>query len=319
MTSRNISFTSLAKETREIDAFICSSSFEERSSSVAQALGRNVANVFICEQNLSGRPSTKYSKTLFRLFPASNKIELSISNPLVSADSMDSMLEDLSKSNVASVLVDITTFTHETLLILLKLISLRLNKGWNPRIRFVYTGAADYSLGQSRGEKWLSKGIGEVRSVLGYPGRVSPSKKRHLIVLAGFESDRAEQLILSYEPTILSLGLGEQQSSVSPEHYETNQEFFVRLATRFRNVESFDFSCTDAVDAMKAVEKQALKHKDFNVFVSPLNTKISTVGVGLAAMRNDSIQICYATALKYNETGYSTPRQDCFLFEIPLT
>ena len=39
--------------------------------------------------------------------------------------------------------------------------------------------------------KWLSRGIGEVRSILGYSGTLKPSRSNLLIVIVGYEYERA--------------------------------------------------------------------------------------------------------------------------------
>jgi hypothetical protein len=41
-----------------------------------------------------------------------------------------------------------------------------------------------------------------------------------------------------------------------------------------------------------------------------LNTKLSTVGVALAAIENPEIQICYAEPEEYNTDGYSKPGKE---------
>ena len=59
------------------------------------------------------------------------------------------------------------------------------------------------------GEKWLSKGVKEIRSVLGFPGEILPSRKNHLIVLTGYEYERAKTIIDILQPYSLALGFGE--------------------------------------------------------------------------------------------------------------
>lgn len=46
-----------------------------------------------------------------------------------------------------------------------------------------------------------------------------------------------------------------------------------------------------------------------------MNNKMSTVGVALAAMQNENVQICYAPAVIYNESNYSLPGKDCYIFD----
>jgi hypothetical protein len=62
------------------------------------------------------------------------------------------------------------------------------------------------------------------------------------------------------------------------------------------------------------LEKAAMSD-NYNIVVCPMNTKISTIGVGLAALQNNKIQIAYARAIEYNEAGYSTPSDMTTIFE----
>jgi hypothetical protein len=211
--------------------------------------------------------------------------------------------------------VDITTFTHEALLILLKLLQLKLKP--TDSVTFLYTAALEYSVGDEEENKWLSKGIGEIRSVLGYPGKVLPTQKLHLVILTGFESERAERFIEEYEPNMLSLGLADPDSSTSPAHYPVNRAKHSRIAARHKDAVTFVFSCSDPVETMTAIQDRIRQVPDHNVLIAPMNTKISTVGAALVAFDNDSVQLCYATANQYNESNYSKPDSNCYLFTVP--
>ena len=47
-----------------------------------------------------------------------------------------------------------------------------------------------------------------------------------------------------------------------------------------------------------------------------MNTKISTLGVALAAMERSDLQICYGPAATYNVDNYSSPDDHCYLFQL---
>jgi hypothetical protein len=47
-----------------------------------------------------------------------------------------------------------------------------------------------------------------------------------------------------------------------------------------------------------------------------MNTKISTVGAALAAIKQESIQLCYAQANIYNVERYSAVSDEVFIFEL---
>ena len=203
------------------------------------------------------------------------------------------------------------------LLILIKIIRQLLRGRDGITMQFAYTGAKDYSVGEKHQDKWLTKGVGEIRSVLGYSGIVIPSRKIHLIVLLGFESERAMKLIDAYEPSVTSVGLGEAKDSISKHHHKVNLGFYNALKEVYGNSHEFQFSCVDPLSTMRTVQEQVEKFPDHNVVLAPMNNKISTIGVALSAIANESIQICYAHANQYNYEGYSTPGEWCYFFDLP--
>lgn len=300
------------------DIFICSASFEERCKVVPDKLSiGKFKHVLICENEDLKDIVSKNSDYLMKRFGSrSVKVQLSTNDPLKGADNLYRELSKLVDHKAKTVLIDITTFTHESLLILLKLLQHFYRKLL--KVQFVYLSASDYSVGIPKKDKWLSKGIGEIRSILGYPGVLLPSKKIHLIVLVGFEVERAEKLIASYEPTVISLGFGRKEESISDDLHDVNIMFHTMLSQKYVNVNQFTFSCIDPIETRKAVANQVAKFSEFNVVLAAMNTKISTTGAALAAFSNENMQLCYAHANQYNFKKYSTPGNDCYLFELPI-
>jgi hypothetical protein len=182
----------------------------------------------------------------------------------------------------------------------------------------VYTAADEYSIGLPPEKKWLSKGVRDIRSVLGYPGTITPSRRSHLIVLVGFEADRALELIESYEPNVLSLGFGEEASAVGPHHQAINRLAFRQIASKVIHYTEFNFSATSPFDAEIALKEQIKLRPDCNVLVAPMNTKLSTIGAAAVAFRDDNIRLCYASAMTYNVDNYSRAADYCYLTNIPF-
>jgi len=245
----------------------------------------------------------------------SSMVPLNREKPLKTADSLQLALASCARELPQTYLVDITTFTHEALLILLRLLQLRLKPA--DSVTFVYTAASEYSVGDKEENKWLSKGIGEIRSVLGYPGKVLPTQKSHLVILAGFESERAERFIEEYEPNVLSIGLGAPDSSTSPAHASVSKAMHSRIVAQHKDGVTFLFSCSDPMRTVTAIQDRIRQVPGHNVLIAPMNTKISTIGAALVAFDDDSVQLCYATAHQYNETNYSKPDTNCYLFTVP--
>lgn len=313
-----IPLSSLAAQIgQKVDVFLCSASFESRCRSVADYVDSTLpAKVLVCaNENFPTVVSSNGEYLRSRYESQSSMVLLSTDNPLKTADSLQKAIGGVVTEAPQHYLVDITTFTHEALLILLRVLQLKLKT--TDSLTFAYTTALEYSVGDKAEDKWLSKGIGEIRSVLGYPGKIIPTRKLHLVILAGFEGERAERLIEEYEPSKVSLGLGDPNHSISPDHYSVNKATHQKIAAKYTDVMQFNFSLLDPFKTKSAIEFHIRKVPGHNVLIAPMNTKISTLGVALLAFEDDSIQLCYATAHQYNESNYSKPGSECYLFTVP--
>ena len=301
---------------QHFDVFICSASYEERCKSIPNALAdhRLVGKQLVCfNQKSSSAVASNAEYLLSRLGSNSERVPLDKTSSLITADNLWRALIRAGGDEDLSYLIDITTFTHEALLILLRLLQ-RIRKG---SVVLTYAIADEYSIGLPTEQKWLSKGITDIRSVLGYPGDSRPSRKSHLIVLVGYEGDRAERLIDEYQPNVISLGFGQQGTGTAMQHEQLNHLAFARLASKVSKYNEFEFSCVDVSAVESAISVQAALFPDCNVVIAPMNSKLSTVGVAGAAFRNDNIQLCYASASLYNIEGYSRPGNKCILTALP--
>lgn len=300
---------------RPFDIFICSASYEERCKSVPDAVAHHegVGKRLVCFNHKSSPTVAENAKYLLdKLGNGAEKVLLDKTDPLSTADSLQRALSR-EKNSRLSYLIDITTFTHEALLILLRLIQVGTKRS---SVVLAYAPAKEYSVGLPVEQKWLSRGITNIRSVLGYPGENRPSRKSHLIILAGFEVERAERLIDEYQPHVISLGLGKLGTATAVQHEQVNRMAFAKLAKRAYRYKDFEFSCVDVAQVEGVVAIQSSLFPDCNVVVAPMNSKLSTVGVAGAAFRNKDIQICYASASVYNVEGYSSPGDTCILTEL---
>lgn len=305
-----------------ISLFIGMASFEARCFSILEALKRPPAHCFIFKNIAAGSLADSNLEHMRSLAVSRNTVvDLDLDSPITAADAFaKAMASEIVVSSSGAVFIDTTTFTHEQLLILLRVLDqFHLNR----KIFMGYTGAETYSTNTLDVEHvWLSRGVSQIRSVLGYPGSFAPSKKLHLIVLVGFEHERAAAVIEQFEPARLTLMRGDPAHSVSTDHYATNKRFFDELAVFVdrtqltqSKVDARYFSCIDPFSARDTVLELAARSDDYNIVVCPMNTKISTIGVGLAALQNERIQIAYAQAIEYNEVGYSTPSAMATVFE----
>jgi hypothetical protein len=112
--------------------------------------------------------------------------------------------------------------------------------------------------------------------------------------------------------------LGDPNESISKSLFDVNKWFHGKLIERYREVKHFVFSCEDSTHTKDAILKQVQDYPGYNVQIAPMNTKISTVGVALAAMEDTAIQICYALPAEYNREGYTSPGDFAYVFKLQI-
>lgn len=311
----------VGKKLGAIALFIGTASFESRCLAILEKLQQTTANFLFFKNKGAGVIAEENLQKMI-VIGGTNvaSIELDLDRPTVTADALQKTLINIHNAGSGDIFIDITTFTHEQLLIFIKVLSeAKLDR----RFIFGYTGAEQYSTNTKPQDVWLSRGVSQIRSVLGFPGEFLPSKRLHLIVLVGFEHERAKAVIEKFEPSILTLGIAQINQSVSNAHYENNERFFEEVkrfvdvrTSIYSAIETFHFSAIDPSSTRDAILAQVNKLPSYNVVVCPMNTKISTFGVGLAALSNPQMQVCYSRANIYNEKGYSTPSNQVTLFDI---
>ena len=103
--------------TEEYKVFICSASFESRCLAIPQKLKKQKFEKVIVLENSEGSNTIKENgDAIFGTYPGITRIiEVPFSDSLVVADLLAKELKTI--KNRDSVLIDITTFTHENLLI----------------------------------------------------------------------------------------------------------------------------------------------------------------------------------------------------------
>ena len=229
----------------------------------------------------------------------------------------DSLFDAVLECRPKSILLDISTFTRETILITLMLFKQDAFKGVD--VTLCYVPADRYS--DCTGDKnpndiWLSKGVNDIRTILGYAGSFTSLKKTLLIVLVGFEKERAEILINSFEADKLYLGSVPPQESHSEELSIINKASFERLVSIVGECNVFEFSCRDLQqthDKLKVIIEA--NKEDYNIIISPMNNKLSTLAVANVAFEYPDVQVCYASTNQYNTEAYSSPADKVILFD----
>jgi hypothetical protein len=303
---------------KDIDIYICSSSFEDRSLTILKSIEESrIRNAIICtnhdQKEIVGANTTKIKKLL------SCKIEIAkfdSNNPLTIADQLRDKINILSTTKQQNVVVDITTFTHEALLILFKLIQLNEEYSKNKEIIFLYNSAQSYCYDAKGIESiWLSKGLKDKRTILGYPGKFKPYNPSHFVMLFGYEVERAKHLIDAYEPDTLSLGIADEKESVASDVHNISMNLHNNLKVVYEDVFDFSFSCINPIKTVKLLGEHVNKFPAHNVVISPMNNKISTLACGLFAMNRPEIQIISSRANIYNTNSYSKSSDYFYKFE----
>ena len=284
--------------------FICFASFEKRCLSIPRVIDQNkIVKTWVLRNNYGRTAETNQRNfdVIKNISRNSKEIEFSLKRSDKIADLIYTLLKDLRELQIEKIVVDISTFTHEVLLILIKALYVAKNNFKN--ILFLYNGADQYA-------KWLSKGCKDIRNVVGYPGFWNPDYKYHLIVLSGFEQERIAGLVEILEPDSLSLGVcsdstNDNHKDAILQYREEFDEWAQNLQV-LKKYERFDFSCINIEETIGNIEKITNSNSEMNYILAPLNTKLSTVAAGIAALRNENIQLCYPIPEAYN-IEYSFP------------
>lgn len=303
----------------EADLFICYASFETRCLSVASNLDiGKIRHSIIYHNEDCGIDMQKNIDELKKILGSGQTIvSLYHKDPIRTADEIKASLEKLSVGeDIKRIWLDITTFTHESLLIMLKLLKIVYP---DAKIICLYANANEYDPGKPKNEKWLSRGICEIRSVLGYSGNLLPTQKLHLLIIVGYEYERALSIINALEPISVSLGFGTSENAVTEKDSDANEyykDLVEEVAKNYAQIDRFRLPCNDPFAACEEIVKKIDEHNGKNILIVPLNNKITTVGAAFAAAKRDDVQICYAPAALYNDKNYSMPGGKCYMFEI---
>lgn len=347
---KKLQINELKKEVnnKKINIFVAFCSFEKRCLSILQNLPIEQINSSIIFINKEAPSESLNNLKVFQrlLLNKANVIQVDLWQPTDLADQMIDALSNACKkySDIPHVMVDITTFSHEALLIFIAMINNRFSK---IEIEYAYCNAASYATEiRLKSNNWLSRGISGVRAVLGYAGEINPFVKTVLIIMVGYEDERARRIIDAIAPDELILASNDingatdemhsdaakkhirkinkeqeqknKNESWEVSHQESKHSKLQRelgLEAYYQNPPDKTISCNDPFKTELELNK-IISELDVNknIIIVPLNSKLATVGAALVAFKNSKIQICYANALTYNIHYYSTPGKMCYLF-----
>lgn len=189
----------------------------------------------------------------------------------------------------ARIIIDISTFNRQNLLIMLRLLKQVLKI---LEIQVIYTIPEKVNQKPSKGATGFS-------NIPFFDGRFLIEKKKLLVLLMGYEVDRPLLLWRELEPSRIILAEGIEPTDVS--FSKRNKEAVEELC-RFGHCDTIQISANDPNKAREQLSRIFKKELEiYNIFVSPLNTKLQVVGLYLAWESNPDIQIVIAFPDKFSD------------------
>lgn len=124
-------------------------------------------------------------------------------------------------------------------------------------------------------------------------GEQSIDRNKLLILLVGFEFDRAMYLCEKIEPSRTIIAIGDQPTD--EKFYKINREVVNNLKNIIQDCEEIKVSANNPFNAQQDLESIIKKYKDrYNIIIAPMNTKLQTLGLYLAWENFPEIQIVYS-------------------------
>ena len=218
---------------------------------------------------------------------ATLKAELTSEDPLEKCKKIEYIMSDfLEDYNQGHILVDITGFTHEELLIVIRQLY-EHNDIMSEMIHFASVPA------ERMGSNLYNPYSEKCRSAIEFYGNMEILNKTHLIALCGPGDKYVEQFINEYEPEYISLGIPVPEDDFSENIRKRSLKTSERLKNLFgNNVKIFDYSPNDPVNVMKLLGEVIEPASEHNTIIAPLYGRLSTLGTGLFALLNPEVQIC---------------------------
>lgn len=150
---------------------------------------------------------------------------------------------------------------------------------------------------------WLSKDPGRPRLVFNHSGITDLSNPTALVVISGFDLERANQLIQFFEPkkTILALQTGDQYNN-----QKLNVFNHLHKLEQLCEIGHFELDTFAYDGGFKALnESMSELARDYNVIATSLGPKPSAVALFKLQLLYPQIALCYVPSLSYNIADYS--------------
>lgn len=301
---REISYDIGPSEGDKDDIFVACASFEDRTTAVVDRFskGYKITNSFVCkydERNMTNLRDVNFEKLVTKLGEHSENTFSIICNHHDPLDGVFKFKDICRNKSITierkNVSIDITTFTKQYILVILKFIESQKPSS----IRVFYTEPEDY------GVKWakpLSSGLIDIVSVPSYGGHYYTEKENLLILQLGYEGDRAYGLWERCAPhkTIVLIGRPSFRRSWEGRVQKFNKKLLSKLDS-----DSIHYIPTlDPFEVGKNLNTIIEGHLGkFNISISPLGPKPQVLGCYLSIKNYPDVQIIYAIP-KFHEEEY---------------
>ena len=299
------------------DLFICCASFEERCLSSVLKMGinywTNYAIIFVIEEFLYQK---QVDDNLYRLQSELGKrsskgifiISCQRDNPIDGIAQLKNIWNRCKPRNPEEpfITIDISGFTKIYILELLHYLVTELNLGIP---RMLHTTQAYLPTK-------LTKGVTQITTIPHFFGSISLEKETVLVLLLGFEPERALAIWKHFNPakTVTLITNPPRYGNLDYLKYaeENNSYLLSQPSIEVRNIPA------DNPYAVKKVLESIYSETraSFNMVIGPFGTKPQVVGVFLFWLEHSRIQIVYSLPVKYTKSYLQ--RRPGHTFLLPL-
>jgi len=287
--------------------FICSASPEERCLGSINKLTPDykVDKVFLLvyKDHDSDIRATHLAEMRRKLSKVGDVVEFPIDeeNPIVC---IKRILRDISdaliKNPGLSISLDFSTLIKWHLLLLLKGSK---RQGFLHRIRFIYTEPEDYVINLFQP---LSFGIRKIFSIPTYSGNYDFSKEALLVLMLGYEGDRALGLYEEIDPNECLLLIPDPPYREEWKgRTETMNKAIINMVGKSKISYIHSRNPNEVCEQLKRLLSKP-EYRDFNHIISPLGTKPQVLGLFLYLIKNPpNTNLVYGAPLRHNDPFYS--------------
>jgi hypothetical protein len=285
------------------DIFICSASFEERSLASAALMGPQFIQKSAIIFNVETPDYRKQvEKNMFRLQVALRAkttegifvVSCTRENPVDGIQQIAAILKQckLNPEPGPYVTADISSFTKIYLLELLHYLDAEL--GW-PLPRLLHTT-------QKYLPTRLTRGIEQITTIPHFYGHPSMEKQNLLVLLLGFEKERALSIWQQHNPAKTVALITNPPRQGSPDYLkyarQNNEELLAKPGVEVRDIPADDPSgVRDVLDTLYEETKDG-----YNMVIGPFGTKPQVVGVYLFHREHPAVQVIYSFPATYTRS-----------------